>query len=167
MIFITVGTQGPFDRLVRAVDDWAGQTGRRDLFAQVGPSDYSPKQFKAKQFLHPDEFRASVETSEFTIAHAGMGSIITALEFGKRVIVMPRRCNLREHRNDHQVATAERLSQLGLVQAVFDEAELHQLLNRLEVAKAADRLSATASPQLLSVLRSFVKTGTLPMGVPA
>ena len=40
MIFVTVGTQGPFDRLVRAVDKWAGMRARADIFAQTGPSDY-------------------------------------------------------------------------------------------------------------------------------
>ncbi|MCE4226217.1 hypothetical protein HCU64_20920 [Methylobacterium sp. C25] len=157
MIFVTVGTQGSFDRLVRTVDDWAGQSGRRDLLAQIGPSDYRPKHFEAKQFLHPDEIRENVEAAELVVAHAGMGSIITALEYGKRVIVMPRHCDLREHRNDHQIATAKRLSELGLVEAVFDEAALHHALDRLPGAVSADRLSATASPQLISVLRKFVE----------
>lgn len=162
MIFITVGTQGPFDRLIRAVDAWAGETGRRDLYAQVGPSDYQPKYIEAKQFIHPDEFRRNVEAAELVVAHAGMGSIITALEFGKRIVVMPRRCSLREQRNDHQIATAKRLSALGLVQAVFEEAELYQALGRLQDSAVSDRLRGTASPQLLSALRSFLENGTLP-----
>ncbi len=49
------------------------------------------------------------------IAHAGMGSIISALEIGKPIVVMPRRGSLRETRNDHQVATAERFGSRGRV----------------------------------------------------
>jgi hypothetical protein len=33
MIFVTVGTQGQFDRLIRTVDEWAGGHGRTDVFA--------------------------------------------------------------------------------------------------------------------------------------
>ena len=42
------------------------------------------------------------------VAHAGMGTILTALETGKRLLVMPRRAALGEHRNDHQLATVSR-----------------------------------------------------------
>ena len=43
MIFITVGTDLPFDRMIRALDDWAGASGRRDIFAQIGEGGWEPK----------------------------------------------------------------------------------------------------------------------------
>lgn len=162
MIFVTVGTQGPFDRLVRTVDDWAGQRGRHDVFAQIGPSSYSPKHIEAKPFIPPDEFRKNTEAAWVVVAHAGMGSIITALEFGKRIVVMPRRCDLREHRSDHQIATAKRLSDRGLVQAAFDEADLRDKLDRLDACRSSDRLGTEASPYLLATLRAFIETGAMP-----
>ena len=67
------------------------------------------------------------------ISHAGMGSIITALELGKRIIVMPRRANLGEHRNDHQLATAKRLSEQGRIMVAFTEQELVDKLDQLQV----------------------------------
>jgi len=54
MILLSVGTQLPFDRLVRAVDDWAVGCGRVDVIAQ---SDYAPRNLKCFQFLPPEEFR--------------------------------------------------------------------------------------------------------------
>ena len=98
MIFVTVGTQGQFNRLIRTVDEWAGSRGRTNVFAQTGQSDYRPKHIRSKPFIDPTEFRKRVETASLVIAHAGMGSIITALELGKRIIVMPRRAKLGEHR---------------------------------------------------------------------
>ncbi len=38
MIFVTVGEQLPFDRLVRAVDEWAAASGK-EVFAQIGNSE--------------------------------------------------------------------------------------------------------------------------------
>ena len=35
MIFATVGTQLPFDRLIAAVDRWAGTRPGREVFAQI------------------------------------------------------------------------------------------------------------------------------------
>ena len=83
MIFVTVGTQGHFDRMVRTVDEWAGKHGRTDVFAQTGPSDASYRHIRVEQFIDPAKFRECVESASLVIAHAGMGSIITALELGK------------------------------------------------------------------------------------
>jgi UDP-N-acetylglucosamine transferase subunit ALG13 len=101
MIFVTVGTQVQFDRLIRTVDERAGARERSDIFAQIGPSNH---QLKHERLIEPTRFRNCVEAASLVITHAGMGSIITALELGKRIIVMPRRASLGEHRNDHQVA---------------------------------------------------------------
>jgi UDP-N-acetylglucosamine transferase subunit ALG13 len=47
MIFLTVGTQFPFDRLVRAVDE-AFDNGAIDeeVFAQIGETSYRPRNFE-------------------------------------------------------------------------------------------------------------------------
>ena len=60
MIFVTVGSSMSFDRLVRAVDEWAGLQGRADVFAQIGQSDYRPKYITFVQFMDPPEFRERV-----------------------------------------------------------------------------------------------------------
>ena len=39
MIFVTVGTDSPFDRLMQVVDEWAAASGRTDVFAQIGEGD--------------------------------------------------------------------------------------------------------------------------------
>jgi UDP-N-acetylglucosamine transferase subunit ALG13 len=108
--------------------------------------------------LAPEEFRRRVAEATLLVAHAGMGSIITALELGKPILVMPRRGNLRETRNDHQVATAERFLANGRIQVAFDERELVARLNRLEdlLAKKQYSLSATASPELIGALKQFI-----------
>jgi UDP-N-acetylglucosamine transferase subunit ALG13 len=72
MIFVTVGTQVHFDRLIQTVDEWAGLRGRSDVFAQTGPSDYRPKHIHTKPFIDPTEFRKHVKSASIVIAHAGM-----------------------------------------------------------------------------------------------
>lgn len=131
MIFVTVGAQMAFDRLVRAVDGWAGVSGHRDVFGQIGPSSYRPLHFQHQRFLEPARFRAMYEKAALVVAHAGMGSIITALEMGKPILVMPRRGDLGETRNDHQIATARRFAELGAVHVAMDEDELCVQLSNL------------------------------------
>jgi UDP-N-acetylglucosamine transferase subunit ALG13 len=159
MIFVTVGTQGQFDRLIRTVDEWAGTNERSDVFAQTGPSDYRPVHISNERFIDPAEFRKRVESASLVIAHAGMGSIITALELGKQIIVMPRRANLGEHRNDHQVATAKRFAEQGRIMVAFSEEELTDKLNQLAVFAETERLGAQASSHLIVTIRTFIETG--------
>jgi UDP-N-acetylglucosamine transferase subunit ALG13 len=156
MIFVTVGAQMPFDRLICTVDAWAMETGRSDVFIQTGNSEYTPKHVAFSRFLSPEQFRQRVTEAKVIVAHAGMGSVLTALQFGKPMIVMPRRGALRETRNDHQVASAKRLAEQGRVSVAFDETELRAKLDTLDVLVPSERLSPFASPQLISALRSFV-----------
>src|SRR5262249_44389350 len=120
VIFVTVGQQMPFDRMVAAVDAWAGRSGRRDLFAQIGPTALVPEHVAWTRFIDPGESRRHVSDADALVAHAGMGTILQALEFGKPILVMPRRHDLQETRNNHQVATAERFLALKRVHVAFD-----------------------------------------------
>ncbi|WP_454618211.1 glycosyltransferase [Bradyrhizobium cenepequi] len=159
MIFATVGTQGQFDRLIRTVDEWAGSHARADVFAQTGPSGYHAKHIHTEGFVDPTEFRNRVKAASLVISHAGMGSIITALELGKRIIVMPRRASLGEHRNDHQVATAKHFAAQGRIEVAFEESELADKLDQLEVLNPCERLRGEASPELILTIRTFIETG--------
>jgi UDP-N-acetylglucosamine transferase subunit ALG13 len=140
VIFLTVGTQLPFDRLVAAVDAWAGAPGRgrAEVFGQIsdpGPSGYRPRHFEWVADLDPAEFEARFGAATHIVGHAGMGTIIGALGQGKPLLVMPRRAHLGEQRNDHQFATVQRLcARPGIARA--------GILAAFEAAEVPDRLDA-------------------------
>ncbi|MEM9373615.1 MAG: glycosyltransferase [Planctomycetota bacterium] len=156
MIFVTVGHQMPFDRLIRGVDDWAGARQRADVFAQIGDAQYIPRHVEYAGRIGPDEFRRRMTEADAVVAHAGMGSILTALELGVPILVMPRFGRLMETRNDHQVATAERFKAMGRIEVAMDESELPTALDRLTDLRRADRISSEASPELLDAVRGFI-----------
>ena len=58
------------------------------------------------------------------VAHAGTGSILTALDKGVPVIVFPRDDRYGEHRDDHQKQTARQMERMGLVSVAWTESEL-------------------------------------------
>lgn len=159
MIFVAVGTQAPFDRMVRVVDAWAARSGRRDVFAQIGRGGWRPPHLDAVENLTAREFHERVAAAEIVISHAGMGTILTALELAKPVLVMPRRAALREHRNDHQVDTANKLGAMGLVTVAADEDELAEHLEHLDAVKAGRLARAGERERLIETLRRFVLEG--------
>jgi UDP-N-acetylglucosamine transferase subunit ALG13 len=159
LIFVTVGTELPFDRLVGVVDEWAGRTARADVFAQIGDSHRRPQHIRYKTFIEPAEYARRFADADVIVAHAGMGTILSALQFQKPILVMPRRAALQEHRNEHQLATARRLAALGKITVALDDEELRRQLDRLGELKAQERIGAHASDGLISALREFIHSG--------
>jgi len=125
MIFLTVGTQFPFDRLVRAVDEALDRNGfAEEIFAQIGDSVYKPRNFQAVASLDKHQFDESFRRASGIIGHAGMGTICMALEMNKPLLVLPRKKRFGEVVNDHQVAIARKFEQLGHVLAAYEPAEI-------------------------------------------
>jgi UDP-N-acetylglucosamine transferase subunit ALG13 len=155
---VTVGTQLPFDRLVRIVDEWAGKAGRRDVVAQIGPGEYQPRHIRYQPFITPTEFSRNVEAASLIISHAGMGTILNALGLGKPVLVLPRQAKLNEHRNDHQLATARRFREQGRIMVAMDDAEMIARLDALEDLSIGERIGPHASPALLNCVRNFIES---------
>ena len=149
MIFVTVGTQLPFDRLVRAVDSWARKHVHSAVLAQIGKSEYKPTHIRWVRTMRPDEFRDAVRQAELVVAHAGIGTLLTALEYGKQAVIVPRMAKLGEQRNDHQLATAHKLDKRGLVTVAYDDQSLHQLLSSLSAARAANHCTHISSDDSL------------------
>ena len=131
MIFVTVGTQLPFDRMVSVVNEWAGNSAT-NVFAQIGPSSKQFNNLVCRDFLEPMEFDKYFTDARFVIAHAGMGSILSALSHGSRLIIIPRQASLGEHRNDHQLATAKRFAEHPAVKVAWNEHELLNMLTHLD-----------------------------------
>lgn len=156
MIFVTVGTQLPFDRMIEAVDQWAGDAGIGDVFAQIGPSELTPRHIDFAPFVSPAECRRRMREADAIVAHAGMGTILGALQLGKPILVMPRLASLGEHRNEHQTATARRFEDLGLVAIARDAEGLGAKLDELHSLSAREQISPFASDQLIGALSSFI-----------
>jgi beta-1,4-N-acetylglucosaminyltransferase len=125
MIFLTVGTQFPFDRLVRAVDGLlADGILNEDVFGQIGDTPYKPKHFRAVAALDKLAFDRHFRQASAIISHAGTGTITMALDNGKTLLAMPRRRQYAEVVNDHQVVFARKFAALGHILVAFDEKEL-------------------------------------------
>ena len=163
MIFLTVGTQVPFDRLVSAVDRWAGEDPGRRVIAQIGPTSLRPRHFEWSDFISPADCRKRLREADLVVSHAGMGTILSALELGTPALVMPRRAALGEHRNDHQLATARRFAQIGGVTVAFDERQLGRHLGAADWRAGGPRIGDSAPEGFIAALRAFIEGAPQPL----
>ncbi len=132
MIFVTVGSMFPFDRLIKAIDEQvaAGQIVE-EVVAQIGSGSYEPQSIKFERFMEKAEFESLLGAADVVVSHAGIGSIATALNLGKPMLVLPRLKRYGEHVNDHQVATARKYQELGHVMVADEETDLPHMLTRI------------------------------------
>lgn len=156
MIFVTVGTQLSFERLITTVDQWGGENNNVEVFAQVGPSKLTPKHIKSADFISPSEAKLYFKTADIIVSHAGMGSILTALQYRKPIIIMPRRAALGEHRNDHQLATAKWLGNKSGIFVAEDETALLNLLSNKETLISGEEISEYGNPDFLARLKAAI-----------
>ncbi len=162
MILVSVGTQLPFDRLVKAVDEWTHLRGRKDVIAQIGPSDYLPKALDYFPFMEHDRFFELQSRCTVMVSHAGMGSIITALELGKPIIVLARDHTRNEHRNAHQNDTLRQFAKFPGIYAARDEDHVAELLDTCETMTAKPSIEATAPREFIDRLAHYVQDEMVP-----
>jgi len=163
MIFVAVGTQLPFDRLIRAMDAWCGQSGKgHEVFGQIGhigSKNYTPEHFEWAEMIEADVFRDKIMAADVVVGHAGMGSIITAMSYAKPIVILARRAHLGEHRNDHQFATVKRLGMRPGIFPAMTEADLPELIDQLldgAYREGSAKISGFAGDRLIETVRDFI-----------
>lgn len=126
LIFVTVGTheQG-MDRLFEQLDKLV-ESGhiKDDIFAQIGYSDYMPKNYESKKMIGFDEMDEWIKTSDIIITHGGPGSIFHPLQYNKVPIVVPRNPDYEEHVDDHQILFTKRLEKNSKIIGIYDIEDL-------------------------------------------
>lgn len=117
-IFITLGSQKfQFNRLLIAVDKLCEKEiiCGKDVFAQIGYSDYVPQNYRYNNFLDREEFSVEMGKADIVITHGGTGAIIGAVKKGKKVIAVPRLAKYGEHVDDHQLQLVGQFKELDLI----------------------------------------------------
>lgn len=153
MIFITLGSQKfQFNRLLKAVDELKID---EEIFAQIGYSDYKPKNYKYKEFLDRDEFSSVMDKADIVITHGGTGAIIAAVKKGKKVIAVPRLKQYGEHVDDHQIQLICQFKELDLIYACEDM----DLGKALETVKKTDyKVYKSNTDKIVKNLEEFIET---------
>jgi len=158
MIFLAVGTQFGFDRLVKAVDEAVEQgVIKEQVFAQIGPGRYTPRNMEYVVSLDKEAFDAKFSECTAMISHAGIGNIALAMNARKPLLAMPRRSQYGEVVNDHQVHTARKFEQLGHILAAYEADELPVKIDLLKTFVPKPRIPNRQG--VIDRIQRFLSTG--------
>lgn len=132
MIFVTVGSQLAFPRLIDEMDRLASLHDL-EVFAQTADTQAHYTHIQHQPFLSPPEYGTLIKKTTLIVGHAGIGTLLTAAEFRIPAILLPRQYSLGEHRNDHQMATAQQLSGIEGIRFVSRTEDIEtELLDALQ-----------------------------------
>jgi len=155
LALVTVGALTSFDRMVSAVIALkrAGglperviiQTGEKSAFTAETVRDLGPD-IECVEAFDFATIQDILKRAELVICHGGTGSIITALREGCRVVAMPRSFARGEAFDDHQEEIVNSFAARGLLESVYDEADLAAGIAR---ARATAPVLATTDPAAL------------------
>lgn len=162
MIFASVGSMLPFDRLVRAVDEWAKINSSTPVFIQIGDGAYIPRHAEWSRMIAHADYLERLTRCDLFVAHVGIGSIIQALEIGTRMVMLPRLANLGEHTTDHQLHTAARFGHSPGLTIVNTTDALQASMSEFVGQPLAPerRIAAFAPADLTDRVRNFI-SGTI------
>ena len=158
MIFVAVGTQKfPFDRLLKGIDDLIEQGQlEQDVFAQIGHTDYVPRNYGYQNFLTKDDFQSYISSCDVLITHSGVATIIAGMKLDKPVVVVPRFAKFGEHVDDHQFQIAESFSDKNLVLMCKNMDELAAMVNQARTHRFSKYVSQ--QDRVIHTIRDYLES---------
>lgn len=105
MIFAVLGTHTqPFPRALELLTEVAAS---ESVTVQVGHTARIDHQnITCREYLQYGEVAELMRAARAVVCHAGVGTILTAVEAGHRPVVIPRLRQFHEHVDDHQLGLA-------------------------------------------------------------
>lgn len=142
-----------FDRLVKALDEYAARHPERDVLIQKGSSPYQPRY--ARSFDFKPHLRDEIAAAEAVVSQGSVG-FLDALRAGKRLVVAPRLARFGEIIDDHQVRFAQSFSARYGFPVVSDMAALESALEGALRGPAPKAMEAQAPTGLQKELERYL-----------
>lgn len=156
MILVLLGTQNnDFTRLLREVQNNIDNgIIKEDVVVQAGSTKFESKDMKIFSLVPTDELLKLQEQARVIITHGGVGSIISSIKLGKKVIAIPRLEKYGEHVNDHQIQIVESFAKNGLIKGIFDIEKLGETLEKIESFSPTVFKSNTGN--MIKIIENFI-----------
>jgi len=156
MIFVTLGTQDKsFVRLLDAIQKQIDKGNIKEkVVVQAGYTSYTSSKMEIFDYMLKDDFERFMETCDILITHGGVGSIMTGLNSGKKIIAAARLKEYGEHTNNHQIQIIDKFSQDGYIVALDNFDNLDKALEKAKKIKVKKYKSNTKN--IVNYLEKYI-----------
>jgi UDP-N-acetylglucosamine transferase subunit ALG13 len=154
---VSVGTSHiPFDSLIRYIDNCANDSIYH-IIAQIGSSTFEPLNIEWFRFRDYLEIQKLIRSSEFVIAHGGLGIISECLRENTPIVVVPRVGSEMLH---SQYELVSYLSEKGYLDYVNKPEELYPYLTGEKLPKTRKFDFQTKIPEIINnYIREVIEIG--------
>ena len=158
MILVMLGTQNnSFYRLLEEIDKLIKENIiKEEVIVQAGYTKYETDDMKIIDLMPKEELEELQDKADLIITHGGVGSIISSLEKGKKVIAIPRLHKYSEHVNDHQKEIVEKFNSDGCIIGINDVKELKEAI--MKAKKFIPKTYVKNNQKMLNIIESFIDT---------
>ncbi len=134
MILVMLGTQNnSFHRLLEEIDKLIEKKQiNQEVIVQAGYTKYKSQNMKIFDLIPKEELEKYQKEADYIITHGGVGSIITSIKLGKKVIAVARNAKYGEHVNNHQEEIVELFNKKGYIIGIRDINDLSGAIEKIE-----------------------------------
>ena len=157
MILVLLGTQNnSFHRLLEKIDELIGkEVIKEKVVVQAGHTKYESKNMKIFSLIPQEELEKYQEKADLIITHGGVGSIISSIEKGKKVIAVPRKHEYGEHVNNHQIQIVKDFNDKGYIIGIEDVEDLKDAIIKSKTFKPVKY--QPNNQKMLEIIENFIK----------
>ncbi len=155
MILVLTGFHPvPFDRLISAMDEIAGQI-EEEVVIQCGESKIEIKHAKYMKYAGFKDNEELIKSARIVVSHAGVGTILDCKRLHRKLAVVPRRMELGESYDDHQYEIAETLGGKHRVMVAENIEDLRRYVD--EAGNIAEAGVSSERARLIASLRRLTE----------
>lgn len=128
MILVLLGTQNNnFHRLLEEIEkNIEDGTIGEEVIVQAGYTKFQSNKMKIFDLISKEKLEKFQDEADLIITHGGVGSIITSIRKGKKVIAVPRLHEYGEHVNNHQIEIVKNFDNQGYIIGIEKVEDLKQ-----------------------------------------
>ncbi len=158
MILVLLGTQNnSFHRLLEKLDELINKGIIQErVLVQAGYTKYESKNMQIFDLIPGEELERYQENADLIITHGGVGSIISSIKKGKKVIAVPRLHKYQEHINDHQKQIIESFSKKGYIIGLNEVEELEEAILRISDFIPVKYESNNKNYKIVQIIEEFI-----------
>ncbi len=156
MILIMLGTQNnSFHRILEEVDRLIDSNIiKEEVIAQTGYTKYKSRNIKTIDFMPNEELEKLEQQANYIITHGGVGSIISSIEKGKKVIAVPRLKQFGEHVNDHQLDIVQSFDKMGYIIGIASISQLEEAIEKIKTFQPKKYIQNTGN--IIKIISEFI-----------
>lgn len=134
MVLVLLGTQNnSFKRLLEEIEKNIENGNIKDkVLVQAGFTKFNSKYMEIFDFVSTEEIEKMIEDADYIITHGGVGSIVSSLKKGKKVIAVPRMKMYDEHVNNHQIDIINKFNAEGHIIGITGVEELSKAIKKVD-----------------------------------